>query len=161
MNKNVNWALYGLLAIVTGLLFFLRPPELPSRVSAPVQTQSEATATQRAILDRISSVSTGTQVWRDEAFVGKVLQVDKIKGTRVLITDPSRKIWDYLGASYRDLGEHGEYLVFYATDGVFKGWIARYLAYKNGQTSLEMFNPGAQSSAIAKDTALWVKGKLK
>jgi hypothetical protein len=161
MNKNVNWALYGLLAVAIGLLFFIRPPDLPPRAPTLVRTQPKTTPTQRAILDRISSVSMGTQVWRDEAFVGKVLQVDKIKGTRVLITDPSRKIWDYLGASYKNLGEHGGYLVFYATDGVFKGWIARYLAYKNGQTSLEMFSPEAQSSAIAKDTALWVKGKLK
>jgi hypothetical protein len=102
-----------------------------------------------------------TRIWYSPRGIGAQLQIDTVgKYQRLLITDPSKKIWDYLGSSYKALGQYDVVNAFYAPNGPFKGWTATLVSYRGGGVGLEMLPPQLWARFMGEKYVRWVKSKI-
>ena len=103
-----------------------------------------------------------TRIWHSPTGIGGQLQIDQIDGSyRFLVTNPSKKIWDYLGDSYKTLGDFKEVSVFYARDGVLKGWVATMVVFRDStDTGLEILPPKLWRRLNGLEFEKWVRERI-
>jgi hypothetical protein len=103
-----------------------------------------------------------TRIWRNPTGIGEQLQIDQMgEAYRFSITNPSKKIWDYLGDSYKSLGDFKEVSVFYARDGVLKGWVATMVVFRDStDTGLEILPPKLWRQLNGLEFEKWVRDRI-